>query len=116
MWALLLALACSPKPVEVGVASWYGADFAGRPTASGEIFRPRKRTAAHRTLPLGSVVKVTRVDTGRSVRVRINDRGPYAKGRVIDLSRRAARRLEMLDAGTARVEIRVLRKPKPAKK
>ncbi|MBN2798211.1 MAG: septal ring lytic transglycosylase RlpA family protein [Deltaproteobacteria bacterium] len=109
MLLLLLLLACAPKPVEVGTASWYGADFRGKPTASGEPFRPSHRTAAHRTLPLGTVVKVTRVDTGRSVRVRINDRGPYAKGRIIDLSRRAARRLRMLDEGTARVELRVVR-------
>ena len=75
--ALLLALACAHRPPpETGKASWYGPGFSGKPTASGVPFRPYKRTAAHRTLPFGTVVKVTRTDTGETVRVVINDRGP----------------------------------------
>lgn len=104
---LLLLVACAPV-YQTGKASWYGRALAGRPTASGEPFRPYKRTAAHPSLPFGTVVKVTRTDTGDSVRVVINDRGPYAKGRIIDLSRRAARRIDMLDAGVAPVELRVV--------
>lgn len=90
------------------MASWYGPGFRGKPTASGVRFRPRRRTAAHKTLPFGTVVKVTRTDTMDSVRVVINDRGPYAGGRVIDLSKRAARKIDMLDDGVAPVEIRVV--------
>lgn len=110
---LLLALACAPKvQPEVGEASWYGPGFRGKPTASGEPFRPRRRTAAHKTLPLGTVVVVERLDTGRTVRVRINDRGPYVDGRIIDLSKRAARRLHMLDEGVVPVVVRVKREPR----
>ena len=105
---LVLALGCVHRPVEGGMASWYGRELAGNPTASGEPFRPSQRTAAHKTLPFGTVVKVTRADTGDTVRVVINDRGPFAKGRVIDLSRRAARRIDMLEIGTTRVELVVV--------
>ncbi|MCB9764015.1 MAG: septal ring lytic transglycosylase RlpA family protein [Alphaproteobacteria bacterium] len=106
---LLLSLACAPKVVEHGKASWYGPGFRGNPTASGEPFRPGlRRTAAHKTLPFGTVVKVTRTDTGRSVRVVINDRGPYTPGRVIDLSKKAARRIDMIDDGVAPVEVKVV--------
>ncbi len=113
MWPLLLLLmACAHRaPDQVGTASWYGPGFRGQPTASGERFRPRKKTAAHPSLPFGAVVKVTRLDNGRSVRVRINDRGPYAGGRIIDLSRRSARKLRMLDEGVVEVELRVKRRP-----
>ena len=105
----LLLTACSHRPgPQRGQASWYGRSYAGRPTASGETFRPRKRTAAHRTLPFGTVVKVTRTDTGESVRVRINDRGPFVDGRIIDLSRGAARRIDMVKAGVAPVEVKVV--------
>ena len=105
MFAVWLLLACGPRHVETGLASWYGPGFAGKPTASGETFRPWKKTAAHKTLPLGTVVRVTREDNGRSVRVVINDRGPYIDGRIIDLSRRAARRVDMLDDGVAKVRV-----------
>lgn len=105
---LLLIAACAKPPPEVGLASWYGKELAGRPTASGEPFRPARRTAAHRTLPLGTVVVVRRTDTGDTVRVVINDRGPYVDGRIIDLSRKAARRLDLLDAGVTRVEVRAV--------
>lgn len=105
---LLGLVGCSHPVLQSGTASWYGKELAGRPTASGDPFRPGLRTAAHPTLPFGTVLKVTRVDTGRSVRVVVNDRGPYAKGRIIDLAQRAARRLDMIDAGVAKVELRVV--------
>ena len=105
----LLIFGSSCRVYQRGEASWYGRSYSGRPTASGEIFRPWKRTAAHRTLPLGTVVHVTNTRTGQTVWVKINDRGPYAKGRIIDLSRKAARKIDMLDSGVAPVEIRVIR-------
>jgi rare lipoprotein A len=89
-----------------GVASWYGPGFAGRRTASGEAFNPREYTAAHRTLPFGSRVRVSM--GGRSVVVRINDRGPFAAGRVIDLSQAAAEELGLRRAGSGRVELALL--------
>src|SRR4051812_23329368 len=108
MLVILTLLGCAHPVYQTGLASWYGASLAGHPTASGEPFRPGRRTAAHPSLPFGTVVKVTRTDTGRSVRVVIDDRGPHAKGRVIDLAQRAARKLDMIDAGVAPVEIRVV--------
>lgn len=89
-----------------GVASWYGPGFAGRRTASGERFDPGQMTAAHRTLPFGSKVRVTH--NGRSVVVRINDRGPFHGGRVIDLSQAAAEELGIRRAGSGRVELALL--------
>ncbi|MCO4744488.1 MAG: septal ring lytic transglycosylase RlpA family protein [Proteobacteria bacterium] len=106
--ALPLLVACAKAPISTGKASWYGPGFRGKPTASGERFRPGRRTAAHKTLPFGTVVKVRNADNGKTVRVVINDRGPYAGGRVIDLSKKAARRVGMLDAGVATVELRVV--------
>lgn len=97
---------------QVGLATWYGAELAGHKTASGERFDPAGMTAAHRKLPLGTWVDVRRVDTGRSVRVRINDRGPWGDARkVIDLSRRAAEVLGMIKEGAVKVEVRVVRGP-----
>lgn len=93
------------EAVQIGMASWYGDELAGRPTASGEIFRPDRLTAAHRTLPLGTEVEVENLANGRTVVVTINDRGPFTGGRVIDLSERAARQLKMVDQGVARVRI-----------
>lgn len=90
---------------QVGTASWYGPGFHGRETASGERFDQNGLTAAHRTLPLGTRAVVTNLENGRSVEVEINDRGPYAGNRVVDLSRGAAARLGMLDDGLARVRI-----------
>jgi rare lipoprotein A len=95
-------------PAQNGVASYYGASFAGRRTASGERFDPRKLTAAHRELPFGTRVRVTNLANGRSVTVRINDRGPFAGGRLVDLSWEAARELDMLGSGVARVRLEVL--------
>lgn len=95
---------------ESGLATWYGAKFAGKRTASGEPFDPRAYTAAHRTLPFGTWVEVRRLDDGRRVRVRINDRGPYGgRGRIIDLSQAAAEALGMIRDGVVRVTLRVLR-------
>jgi rare lipoprotein A len=87
------------------MASWYGGNdgFEGKPTASGEIYDSSQLTAAHRELPLGSIVEVTAFESGRSVRVRINDRGPFVKGRIIDLSQEAARQIGLLGPGTGRV-------------
>ena len=95
-----------PTMMETGVASWYGPKFHGKLTASGEVFNQEKFTAAHQTLPWGSRVKVTNLANGKSVDVRINDRGPFGKGRIIDLSRAAARALGMVGQGitTVRVE------------
>ena len=93
---------------ETGVASWYGDEFQGRITASGKPFDDRKLTAAHRTLPLNTRARVTNLETGRSVEVKVNDRGPYINGRVIDLSTRAAEELGMTERGLARVEITAL--------
>lgn len=90
---------------EIGEASWYGGGFAGQRTSSGERFDPAAMTAAHTTLPLGSRVRVTRQDTGASVVVRVTDRLPRRKGRVIDLSRGAASRLGMVGRGTAWVTL-----------
>lgn len=95
----------STGPAHRGQASWYGSDFQGSPTASGEAFNMNALTAAHRTLPLGSYARVKNLDNGRSVVVRINDRGPHARRRTIDLSYAAAQEIEMVDAGTAPVEV-----------
>lgn len=100
-----------PPPYQTGEASWYGAALAGKKTTSGERFDPKAFTAAHNTLKLGTWVEVRRLDTGRAVRVRINDRGPHAHGRIIDVSRRAAEELGFLRDGVARVEIRVVDGP-----
>lgn len=93
---------------ERGVASWYGPGFHGRKTASGEVFDQEALTAAHPRLPFGTRVLVRRVDTGETVVVRINDRGPFKKGRVIDLSRAAARAIGLVQSGTAEVAIFLL--------
>jgi rare lipoprotein A len=88
-----------------GSASWYGPELQGSPTASGEPFNMNALTAAHRTLPLGSYARVKNLDNGRSVVVKINDRGPHARRRMIDLSYAAAQEIRMVGAGTARVEV-----------
>ncbi len=95
-----------------GLATWYGGSFAGKKTANGEIFDPTKLTAAHRKLPFGTWVEVRRPETGRTVRVRINDRGPFGdERRVIDLSRKAAEELDLIRDGVAKVELRVVEGP-----
>jgi peptidoglycan lytic transglycosylase len=96
---------------ETGLASWYGSWHHGRRTASGEVFDMAKLTAAHRTLPLGSRVRVTNLANGRSVEVRVTDRGPAVPGRALDLSRAAAAKLEALEAGLVRVRIQLVSRP-----
>jgi rare lipoprotein A len=95
-------------------ASWYGNEFAGRPTTSGERFNPDRLTAASKTLPLGSVVKVTNSNNGRAVTVRINDCGPFARGRSLDLSKGAARKIGIIHKGVARVKLVTLKVPPDA--
>ncbi len=102
----LVTLGCSSQvsaPAQASVASWYGPGFQGRRTASGERFNTHAFTAAHKSLPFGTRLKVTNVGTGRSVVVRINDRGPFVRGRELDLSHAAARAIGM--SGTARISI-----------
>lgn len=91
-----------------GIASWYGSKFHGRKTANGEIYDMNGVSAAHKTLPLPTMVRVTNLENGRSLKIRINDRGPYARGRIIDLSRRSAQLLGFQKQGTARVRVAVL--------
>jgi rare lipoprotein A len=108
-WAFVSSAKAHKAPAfeQIGTASWYGPRFHGKKTANGEAFNQNKLTAAHRTLPLGTTVEVTNVTNGKSVEVKINDRGPYVNGRVIDVSRAAAIRLGIKDTGLARVQIEV---------
>lgn len=115
-----LLAACSPNPgpsamraveagwLQEGEASWYGPGFHGKQTASGETYDMEAMTAAHPELPFGSRLRVINLDNGLETRVRVNDRGPFARNRVLDLSRAAAREIDMLGPGTARVRIEVL--------
>ncbi len=100
-----------PRP-QHGKASWFGREVAGKTTASGKPARPGAMTAASRTLPLGTKARVTNKETGKSVRVTVTDRGPYAKGRVVDVSRAAAEKLGMKEDGTASVKVTPLEVPK----
>ncbi len=95
---------------EVGVASWYGPDFHAKRTANGEKYNMHSLTAAHRTLPLPSIVKITNLENGRSLVVRVNDRGPYARNRIVDVSKKVAQLLGFLEKGTAKVRVEVLEK------
>lgn len=113
---LFLAYGCAttaPKPRETdrlrGVASWYGQEFAGRTTANGEIFDPLQLTAAHRSLPFGTVCDVKNLETGEVVRVRINDRGPFVGNRMIDLSYAAAKQIGLIEPGKGDVEVSIVR-------
>jgi rare lipoprotein A len=105
---LLIFCTCVASAAEEGLASWYGGKFQGRPTASGEIYDAAQMTAAHKSLPFGTVVRVTNLENGRVVVVRINDRGPFVAGRIIDLSRAAALALGMAGSGVARVQVEPL--------
>jgi rare lipoprotein A len=93
---------------ETGIASWYGPGFHGKYTANGELYDQDAMTAAHRTLPMPSLVQVTNLENGRAIRVRINDRGPFAHGRIIDLSKRAADLHGFINQGTAKVRVQIL--------
>jgi rare lipoprotein A len=95
---------------ETGIASWYGIPYNGRRSANGEIYDMEKLTAAHRTLPFDTWVEVTNLSNGKRVDVRITDRGPFVKGRIIDLSLAAAREIDMVEAGVVKVRIKVVRK------
>ena len=95
--------------VERGIASWYGEDFHGRPTSSGEIYNMYDLTAAHKLMPLGTIAKITNLENDQSVVVKINDRGPFIDGRIIDLSYSAATEIGMMEKGLSRVEIKVLK-------
>ena len=97
-----------PGDAETGLASWYGPGFHGRKTSNGEIYDMHQMSAAHKTLPLGTWVEVIHLETGRSIQVRVNDRGPFVGGRVIDLSYGAARMLGMVNEGVAPVRVRTL--------
>lgn len=108
---MISTTACSRKVTQSGKASYYADSFDGKRTASGETFRQRHLTAAHKSLPFGTRVKVVNIANGRSVKVRINDRGPFAPGRIIDLSKKAASKLGMINTGVANVEIKY-KKPK----
>lgn len=101
---------------QTGIASWYGPGFHGKATASGDIYNQNDFTAAHQTLPLGTRVMVTNLENGSSTEVLINDRGPFAKGRIIDLSHSAAQMLSMVGPGTALVRVDVIESPIPLKK
>ena len=94
---------------QVGMASWYGEPFHGRQTASGEVYDMEARTGAHPTLPFGTRIRIENLDNGRTATLTINDRGPFVKERIVDVSRRVARELGMLGPGTARVRITVIR-------
>ena len=108
---LVMLLHLAGPYYEVGIASWYGPGFHGRQTANGEIYDMYGVSAAHKSLPFGTVVKVVEVDTGASVVVRINDRGPFVEGRIIDLSRGAAEKLGIVDKGITEVGLRIIRWP-----
>lgn len=96
---------------ETGIASWYGKPYHGRPAADGEIYDMEKLTAAHRTLPFNTWVRVYDLDNNKSVDVRVIDRGPFIDGRIIDISHAAARQIEMIGPGTARVRVEIIRAP-----
>jgi rare lipoprotein A len=95
--------------VQVGIASYYGSKFHKKRTANGEIFNMYKISAAHKTYPLGTKVKVTNLENGKSIKLIINDRGPFAKSRILDLSYKAARKLDFVNQGTTKVRIEVIR-------
>jgi peptidoglycan lytic transglycosylase len=101
----------SPAVSEIGVASWYGEQFQGNATASGEVFDMNGLTAANRDLPLGTKIKVTNLRNNKSLVLRVNDRGPYIPGRFLDVSKSAAERLGFMNAGLARVEMKVVHTP-----
>ena len=101
-----ILFSCSKKITETGKASYYADKFVGRKTASGQVFRQNKRTAAHPSLPFGTKVTVENKSNGKKVRVRINDRGPFVAGRIIDLSKKAARKIGMVQQGVAPVTLK----------
>lgn len=107
-----LFISCGRYITESGQASYYGGKFDGKKTANGEIFHQSELTAAHKTLPFGTKVQVKNLTTGRTVKVRINDRGPYVADRIIDLSTEAASRIGLISQGVAKVQIKYKKKKK----
>jgi len=110
IFTLLLLTSCAHNGRDsmrsaTGIASWYGPDFNGKLTASGEVYDMNALTAAHKTLPLGTIVEVKNLENGRTVRLTVNDRGPFVRGRIIDLSYRGAKELGVIKKGTARVRV-----------
>jgi len=101
----------TPLSVEHGKATWYGGRFHGRKTASGERFDKNDFTCAHKKLPFGTIVRVVNLETDRSVLVRVNDRGPYGKGRIVDVSEAAAKKLGMIHRGVVKARLEVMSKP-----
>src|SRR5207244_7346199 len=102
-----------PVAAETGLASWYGAPYHNRRGSNGQVYDMNAMTAAHRTLPLGSIVRVTNIKTGHAALVRITDRGPFIPGRVVDLSLAAARKLDVVQPGVANVKVEVMQTPAP---
>jgi rare lipoprotein A len=102
-----ISLCAATSYAETGTASWYGPGFHGKRTANGEVYNKEDMTCAHKTLPFNSLVSVTSLSTGKTCVVRVNDRGPFVKGRVIDLSEAAARAIGMIGSGTAKVKLEV---------
>ncbi len=99
-----------PNYKEVGMASWYGSDFHNKKTANGEVYNMNDYTAAHRTLPMPCIVRVTNLENGKSIKVRVNDRGPFAKNRIIDVSKKVAKKLDFHEKGTTKVKVEYLKK------
>jgi rare lipoprotein A len=108
--SVAILMACSPKVSQTGKASFYADEFNGRKTASGVTFRNSKKIAAHQTLPFGTKVKVTNLANGKSTKVVIQDRGPFVAGRIIDVSKKAARKIGMIDHGIGNVKIEYKKK------
>ncbi|MCW3073710.1 MAG: rare lipoprotein [Flaviaesturariibacter sp.] len=108
----LFLLSCGRKITEQGKVSYYADKFEGRRTANGEVFRQRRLTAAHKTLPFGTKVKVKNLINGRTVKVRINDRGPFVAGRIIDVSKSAAKKIGLISTGVANARVSYKRKKK----
>ncbi len=110
LFCISLFISCGRNVIETGKASWYADKFEGRKTARGETFSQHKLTAAHKTLPFGTKVKVKNLATGKTTKVKINDRGPFVQGRIIDLSRKAAKKIGLLNMGVAEVELKYKKK------
>jgi rare lipoprotein A len=111
-----VSIPAAPEPIgwtESGIASWYGVPYDGRHTSSGEVFDMRAMTAAHRTLPFNTWLEVTNLKNGEVVTVRINDRGPFVDGRIIDLSMGAAQQIDMVRDGIVKVRLKVIQAPAP---
>lgn len=110
IFIVVLLTSCGSAVKETGKASYYGDEFEGRRTASGAIFRQNRLTAAHKTLPFGTKLRVTNLQNNKTVKVTVNDRGPFVKGRSLDLSKKAAKKLGMIQSGVANVSYKYKKK------